>query len=156
MSEAGGTMDGGCPCGRVRYRMQGDPITVNACHCRDCQKRSGSAFAVNAMIERDRLEIVAGPGAATDPGGNLWCKDCGCALWGTLPDLFGKGIVFLRAGTLDEGERIVPSAHYFVRSKHKWIVVPDGVPAYGTLPGAGDPPVLDAAGSARVAAARPG
>jgi hypothetical protein len=147
-------MNGGCYCGRVRYRMHGDPITVNACHCRDCQRLTGSAFAINAMIERDRVDLLAGLPVA-DAEGAIRCPHCRTLLWASHP-MFGEGIVFLRAGTLDENERIVPEHHFFVRSRHPWVTVPKGVPAHETLPGDTDPPVLDAAGMARVAATRAG
>ncbi len=145
-------MDGGCHCGRVRYRMHGDPITVNACHCRDCQRLTGSAFAINAMIEADRVELLAGVPVA-DAEGAVRCPHCNVLLWASHP-MFGESVRFVRAGTFDENERIVPAAHFFVRSKHPWVVLPAGVPSYATLPGEGDPPVLDAAGMARVAATR--
>jgi len=147
-------MDGGCECGRVRYSLNGDSIFINCCHCRQCQKLSGSAFAMNAMVERDRVEIVAGA-EATEParGGGARCAECGTILWGTHR-MFGDTILFLRVGTLDEGERLTPDAHFFVRSKHPWVRVPEGVPAFETLPGPGDPPLFGPEQAARVDAAR--
>jgi len=145
-------LEGGCHCGDVRYRIIADPIFVNGCHCRDCQKLTGSAFAINAMIERDRLEITAGRGAATDPDGNLWCFHCHTFIAATLPETFGKNILFLRVGTLDESERLSPDAHFFVRSKHAWVVLPPYVPTFETLPGEGET-LFSAEQQDRVAAA---
>jgi hypothetical protein len=130
---------GGCRCGRLRYQLTGKPNAVNCCHCRDCQRLTGSAFAVNAVYSTAQVEL-RGTGwserdMVTDPdGGRSWrCADCGVLL---LSDhrLFGDALRFVRVGTLDEGERLAPDTHYFVRSKHPWVVIPDGVTAWETLP----------------------
>jgi hypothetical protein len=145
--------EGGCECGSVRYRMIGEPIFVNCCHCRDCQKISGSAFALNAMIERDRVELLSGKESLSHGGGQGRCGRCQTLLWGTHP-MFGRNILFLRVGTLDNGERLSPGTHFFTRSKHPWVAIPAGVPAFETLPGEGDPPLLSLEAAARVEAAR--
>jgi hypothetical protein len=147
-------MDGGCECARVRYRLEGEPIFVNCCHCRQCQKLSGSAFALNAIVERERVAVTAGE-EAIEParGGGARCRECGVILWGTHR-FFGEGIVFLRVGTLDEGERLSPGAHFFVRSKHPWIALPEGARTFETLPQEGDPPLFGAEAAARLEAAR--
>jgi len=126
-------LEGGCHCGAIRYRIESEPICVNGCHCRDCQTLTGSAFAVNAMIEADRVKVARGE-PATDPEFGTRCGKCGVLLWATHP-MFGENILFLRAGTLDESERMAPDIHFFVRSKHPWITLPEGVPAFETLPG---------------------
>jgi hypothetical protein len=147
-------MDGGCECGRVRYRLEGEPIFVNCCHCRQCQKLSGSAFAMNAMVERDLVAVTAGgDGIEAARGGGARCADCGVILWGTHR-MFGESVVFLRVGTLDEGERVSPDAHFFLRSKHPWVTVAEGVPAFQTLPQEGDAPLFGPAAAARLEAAR--
>jgi hypothetical protein len=148
-------MDGGCECKRVRYRVEGDPIFVNCCHCRQCQKLSGSAFALNAMIERDRMIVTQGADAIEAEGGEARCPDCRVLLWATHR-YFGENILFLRVGTLDEGEQLSPSAHFFVRSRHEWIALPEGVRIFETLPGEGDPPLFSADAAARLEAARGG
>lgn len=150
------SLAGGCRCGAVRYAMTGMPIVVNCCHCRDCQRLSGSAFAINAMIETGRV-ISTGtttPAVQVDAQGNRsWrCEACGVLLYADLAKL-GDGLRFVRVGTLDEGERMVPDAHFFVRSKHPWVVVPDGVPVFETLPDSGMGVALDDGRRARLAAA---
>ncbi|PXA87552.1 aldehyde-activating protein [Nostoc sp. 3335mG] len=146
------TLEGGCYCGAVRYRMEGDPICVNGCHCRDCQTLTGAAFAVNAMIEADWVTLTKGE-PATDEFGTK-CGKCGALLWATHP-MFGDNILFLRAGTLDESDRMTPDIHFFVRSKHQWIALPEGVPFFETLPGK-DETLFTPAQQARVAAAMQG
>jgi hypothetical protein len=131
-------LTGGCRCGAVRFRMEAPPIITHCCHCRTCQKVSGSAFSINAMIETDRLTIVKGePQTMEDENGEkeVQCPACRYALWAHLPR-FGDAIAFVGVGMLDQGESLPPEAHYFTRSKHPWIVLPAGVPTFDEL---GDP-----------------
>ncbi len=145
--------EGGCTCGAVRFRLNREPIFTNCCHCRDCQKITGSAFAINAMIEADQVEILTGSEAPERSSEEFRCPACATLLWALHP-LFGSTIRFVRVGTLDEPERITPDAHFFVRSKHPWISVPDGVRSFEALPTEADPPLFGGAEQARVAAAR--
>jgi len=126
---------GGCECGAVRYRLAREPDFVNACHCRQCQRLTGSAFAINLVMPRGAVQLLAGRPEA-DGKGLVRCPDCLALLWATHPAM-DDATLFVRAGTLDESERIVPSAHFFTRSKHPWIALPEGVPAYDTLPPSG-------------------
>jgi len=142
--------EGGCYCGAVRYRIIAEPIYVNACHCRDCQTLTGSAFAINAMIEDDRIERLTGT-PERDELGCFRCASCATLLWASHP-MFGETIRFLRVGTLDQSEAIVPDAHFFVRSKHPWVTLPPSLPAFETLPGEGET-LFSAAQQSRVAAA---
>lgn len=152
-------MEGGCLCGFVRYRLTSPPMFVNGCHCRMCQKTSGSAFAINAMIEADRVELIGeGEPETVEPPPHLppgqtgaRCPRCGTMLWGHHR-MFGEGIRFVYVGTLDEGEHLSPDAHFFTRSKHPWIVLPDGVPVYETLPTDGDAALWGPEVKARIAA----
>lgn len=131
-------LPGGCACGEVRFRLDAAPIITHACHCRTCQKVSGSAFRVNAMIEREHVTLLAGaPELARAPAMHdaMRCPDCLLALWTVHPHL-GDGIAFVGVGRLDEGERLAPEAHYFTRSKHPWVELPTGVPAFAER---GDP-----------------
>jgi len=130
-------MEGSCKCERARFRMKSAPIITHCCHCRDCQKVSHSAFAINTMIESDHLEIIHGSHVSIQTGARteIRCSECNDALWVHRADL-GKGIAFVGTGLLDESESLVPEAHYFVRSKHAWISIPPDVPSFETL---GDP-----------------
>ncbi|HEX2763073.1 MAG TPA: GFA family protein [Allosphingosinicella sp.] len=148
-------LEGGCECGALRHRVEGPPIFVNCCHCRQCQKLSGSGFALNAMIEAERVDPAAGADRVERGRGGARCRDCGSVLRGTHK-MFGEGILFLRVGTLDEGERLEPRAHFFIRSRHPWVSIPQGVPAFATLPQEGDPPLFGPEAGARLEAARRG
>ncbi|MGY4396387.1 hypothetical protein ACVWZA_001567 [Sphingomonas sp. UYAg733] len=137
MNEA---FDGGCECGAVRYRMHGAPITTNCCHCRDCQRITGSAFAINVMTETGWIEILRGEPIVRslergDKGDTrAWrCGVCDTLLYADHP-MFGDKARFVRAGTLDRGELLTPDAHYFTRSKHPWVMIPEGVAQFPTLP----------------------
>lgn len=127
--------DGGCACGAVRYRLTSPPMFVNCCHCRDCQCQTGSAFVINAILETGRIEILAGApvpvSVPTDSGRphDIWrCPACRTALWSD----YGRrhGLRFVRVGTLDEPDRLLPNAHIFTRSKLSWVQLPPDVPAF--------------------------
>jgi hypothetical protein len=126
---------GGCACGAVRYRIKMPPMFVHCCHCRDCQRQTGSAFVLNAVIETDRIEILQGSpepvGVPTDSGRphDIYrCPKCQTALWSD----YGKRpkLRFLRIGTLDEAASVKPDVHIFTRSKLPWVRLPDDVPAF--------------------------
>jgi hypothetical protein len=124
---------GSCFCGAVRYRLTRPPMFVNCCHCRDCQKQSGGAFAINALIERSCVELVDGsldPVCATAktesgrPHDIYRCPQCQTALWS---DYGRRGVmVFVRVVTLDEGHDVAPDVHIFTRSKLPWVQLPPG------------------------------
>jgi hypothetical protein len=131
-------LTGGCRCGQTRFRMEAAPIITHCCHCRTCQGISGSAFGINAMIETAWLTVLEGEPqlvSGADGEASRQCPACGSTLWAHLGK-FGEAIAFVGTGVLDEGERLAPEAHYFIRSKHPWVTLPPGVPAFETL---GDP-----------------
>jgi hypothetical protein len=131
--------DGGCDCRQVRYRMTRTPLCVHCCHCRWCQRESGSAFALNAMIETDRLELLAGePELVNTPSNSgkgqqiARCPSCRIALWSHYAGA-GPVLAFVRVGTLDEPGRFPPDVHIFTVSKQPWVVIPEdhaSVPEY--------------------------
>ncbi|HYR65634.1 MAG TPA: GFA family protein [Reyranella sp.] len=127
--------EGGCTCRHVRYRMTSRPLFVHCCHCRWCQRETGTAFALNAMIEADRVELLAGqPEAIMTPsvsgkGQKIWrCPHCRIAVWSNYAGV-GDALRFVRVGTLDEPDRLPPDIHIFTMSKQPWVVLPDGTPA---------------------------
>lgn len=128
-------MQGGCSCGKVRYRLKREPMFVHCCHCLDCQKQTGGAFAINALIEADEVEDVMGgavawpmPTESGRPHDIYRCPDCGVALWS---DYGRRGWVrFMRVSTLDEPHAITPDVHIFTRSKVPWVRLPEGARAF--------------------------
>lgn len=129
------TFDGGCTCRQVRYRMTSKPLFVNCCHCRWCQRETGAAFALNAMIEADRVELLSGePELVMTPsesgrGQKIWrCPTCRIAVWSNYGGA-GDAVRFVRVGSLDEPDRLPPDIHIFTASKQPWVVLPEGTPA---------------------------
>ncbi len=132
---AGVLYEGGCACRQVRYRMTGKPLFVHCCHCRWCQRESGAGFALNALIEADRVQLLAGETAIVDTPSQSGkgqrisrCPNCQVAVWSTYGGA-GDVLRFIRVGTLDEPDNFPPDIHIFTASKQPWVVLPDGVPA---------------------------
>lgn len=128
-------LQGGCDCGYVRYEMQSAPLFVHCCHCRWCQRESGSAFALNAMIETDRVRVLEGEPVFVDTPSNSGkgqhiarCPHCHVALWSHYAG-GGTNVAFVRVGTLDEPDHLPPDIHIFTASKQPWVVLPPGMPA---------------------------
>lgn len=129
-------MEGGCACGGVRYRLAAAPMFVHACHCADCQTETGSAFAINALIEADRVELLAGAPEPVDTpsasgrGQRIWrCAACRLALWSNYAGI-GEAVHFVRGGTLDDPGAIEPDVHIYTRSKLPWVRLPEGAAAF--------------------------
>jgi hypothetical protein len=132
---AGTVTEGGCTCRQIRYRMSGAPMFVHCCHCRWCQRETGSAFVMNALIEADRVEQLSGQVEVIDTPSNSGkgqrisrCPDCRIALWSTYAGA-GDGLRFLRVGTLDDPDSFSPDIHIFTESKQPWVVLPANTPA---------------------------
>ena len=129
------SMEGGCTCRAVRYRLNALPMFVHCCHCSWCQRESGSAFAVNALIEASKVELLRGtlkqttlPSASGKGQTFFRCADCGITLWSNYVGM-GDRVHFVRVGTLDEPSRAPPDIHIYTSTKQPWVVLPDGVPA---------------------------
>jgi hypothetical protein len=129
------TCDGGCTCRAVRYRLASRPLFVHCCHCRWCQRETGSAFVINALIEAERVQLLAGkPEPVMTPSLSgkgqkiVRCPQCRIALWSHYSGA-GDAVCFVRVGTLDEPDRLPPDIHIYTQSKQPWVVLPDGVPA---------------------------
>ncbi len=127
------TYDGGCTCRQVRYRMTSNPLIVHCCHCRWCQRETGSAFVINAMIEADRVAVMTGEVEIIDTpsdSGNgqriSRCPECHVAVWSNYSS---DAIHCVRVGTLDEPDRLPPDIHIFTASRQSWVVLPPEIPA---------------------------
>jgi hypothetical protein len=128
--------EGGCDCRAVRYRLQTAPLFVNCCHCRWCQRESGAAFALNAMIEADRVihlgvdpEIVHTPSDSGLGQQIARCPTCRVAVWSHYAGS-GPVVKFVRVGTLDNPDLLPPDVHIFTASKQPWVVLPEGTSAF--------------------------
>lgn len=128
--------EGGCSCGAVRYRICATALFIHCCHCTKCQTESGSAFAVNALVETSAIELVAGdpvevpvPAESGSDQLIMRCPTCSTALWGHYPGL-GTHLAFVRAGTLGTRATIEPDVHVYTRSKLPWIELPESAAAF--------------------------
>jgi hypothetical protein len=129
-------LEGGCTCRAVRYRMTTAPMIVHCCHCRWCQRETGASFALNAMIEAERVELLAGAPEMIDTpsesgkGQKIWrCPTCRIAVWSNYAG-GGAAVRFVRVGTLDQPDVLPPDVHIFTASKQPWVVLPAGTPAF--------------------------
>ena len=127
---------GGCTCRALRYQMTSEPLIVHCCHCRWCQRETGASFALNAMIEAERVELLAGEFELVNTPSNSGkgqriarCPTCRIAVWSHYAG-GGDAIRFVRVGTLDEPDRCAPDVHIFTTSKQPWVVLPPGARAF--------------------------
>jgi hypothetical protein len=134
-AKANAYFDGGCTCRQVRYRLTSKPLFVHCCHCSWCQRETGSAFALNAMIEADRVQLLQGevdvietPSQSGKGQRISRCPTCKIAVWSNYAGA-GDAVRFVRVGTLDEPTRLPPDIHIFTATKQPWVALPAGIPA---------------------------
>lgn len=128
-------LPGRCTCGAIRYEMRSAPLVVHCCHCRWCQRETGASFALNAMIEADRVPLLAGTPERVDTPSEsgkgqqiVRCPTCRVAVWSHYAGA-GARVSFVRVGTLENPDALPPDVHIFTASKQPWIVLPPDVPA---------------------------
>lgn len=126
--------EGGCTCRQLRYRVTRAPMFVHCCHCSWCQRETGTAFALNALVETDCVEVLAGrfeivdtPSASGKGQKIARCPVCRVAAWSHYAGS-GEALSFVRIGTLDEPWRFAPDIHIFTSTKLPWITLPGDVP----------------------------
>jgi hypothetical protein len=125
---------GGCACGSIRYQLLDKPMFVHCCHCEDCQRLTGSAFVLNAIIETRAIKLLRGkPVAVPVPRENgphdiYRCPKCQTALWSD----YGRkpNVRFVRVGTLDKPGALKPDVHIYTRWKAKWLKLPKRTPSF--------------------------
>lgn len=129
-------MEGGCDCREIRYRMTSKPMFVHCCHCRWCQRESGASFALNAMLEADRVQLLHGePELIHTPSDSgkgqkiARCPKCKIAVWSNYSGA-GDKVRFVRVGTLDDPDQCPPDVHIFTSSKQPWVMLPPGARAF--------------------------
>lgn len=126
-------MHGRCTCGAIRYHLKHRPLFVHACHCTWCQRETGSAFALNAMIEGELIEVTGEPEMVMTPSASgkgqeiARCPACRVALFSHYAGS-GRAVAFVRVGTLDEPGALPPDIHIFAASKQAWVELDDRVP----------------------------
>lgn len=151
-----GGLEGGCTCRAVRYRLTDAPIVVHCCHCTWCQRESGASFALNAVIEMDRVDLLGSvPERIVTPSASgrgqpvLRCPTCKVAVWSHY-GAAGDKAAFIRVGTLDDPGACPPDVHIFTESKQGWVMLPEGSEVFGQFyTGADTPRIYGAEGVAR-------
>jgi hypothetical protein len=121
----------------VKYHLASAPMFVHCCHCTDCQRQTGSAFVLNALIESDRVKILEGDTRSfpqpTESGRSHVihrCPDCGTAVWSNYGGR--EEVRFVRAGTLENGSALSPDVHIYTRSKLPWVNLANPAPGATT------------------------
>nr|WP_166180737.1 GFA family protein [Altererythrobacter segetis] len=136
MANETAALEGHCACGEVRYRLADRPFAVHCCHCRDCQRETGSAFVINGLIETPMVEVIAGspemigtPSASGKGQQIVRCPTCHVALWSHYGGM-GEKAAFVRVGTLENPDACPPHVHIFTGSKQPWFELSMDAPAY--------------------------
>jgi hypothetical protein len=132
-------MAGGCLCGQVRYSANADPVFVGVCHCKNCQRQTGTAFSVLVGIPNSALSIQGQLKTFHDTGDSglplerNFCPECGSPIFTDVAAM--PGLAFIKAGTLDDTSWLDPKMHIYCDSKEQWTPMPEGVQAFAKMPG---------------------
>ena len=121
--------EGGCLCGAVRFRSEGEPLNVRICHCRNCQKAMGSPFYARALFDQRRLK-VDGEIAKYPTSQALereFCKRCGTRMFSRRTN---GSVVGVALALFDDRNAFQPSEHIWVSEKMDWVQIDDGLKQY--------------------------
>ena len=124
---------GGCLCGQVRYEVTGEPLAVVICHCKNCQKQSGSAFSINMIGLSDQINLqgnlstYADKNDAGDPVNRKFCQSCGSPIYSEI--LSQGNLIALKIGTFDETHDFEPQSQVWCVSKQNWLELDTDIPA---------------------------
>jgi len=130
---------GGCACGRIRYRIDGEPVFRNDCQCRDCQRESGTGHGSYLSFMHEGVSVTgeAGQWDMTADSGNTktryFCPVCGVAVYMTFA--VAPGVFTIRAGSLDDPGRYRPQAVTYASRGHAWDRLDPDIPAFAGMPG---------------------
>lgn len=126
--------EGGCSCTKLRFRLNAEPLIVHACHCRQCQRVTGSAFVMNALIRKEEVELLTGDIKRVQFPDTYhtayYCPECATYVWSEYRSGRFNECWFVRVGTLDEPDSLPPNVHIFTESKQPWVAIPEDVPSY--------------------------
>ena len=126
--------DGRCSCGKVRFTLTVDPMIVHACHCTQCQRVTGSAFVLNAVVEKDAVELHGDAPKPVHFEGTrhtaYYCPDCATYVWSEYAAGAFGACWFVRVGTLENPDACPPDVHIYTSTKQAWVVLPEGAPRF--------------------------
>lgn len=129
------SLTGRCPCGQVSYHLTAAPMITHACHCSWCQRETGTAFALNTLIETDRLQVTGAVDYVLTPSASgkgqeiARCPACRVAVFSHYAGA-GRALAFVRVGTLDSPAACPPDVHIFTATKQPWVVLPAGAKVF--------------------------
>lgn len=129
---------GGCLCGAVRYELQGEPAFTGICHCRDCQKATGSGYVAIMAMPESAVKMTGetkGFDVTGESGGTItrgFCPVCGSLLFSKSARM--NGMILITAGTLDDASAYKPQVAIYTRSRHEWAKVGGGLPEFEAAP----------------------
>jgi hypothetical protein len=124
---------GGCQCGSVRYKLTTEPIRLAACHCKECQRQSGSAFGMSMQVKRGSLTVTGLTKQVTriaDSGNEVtgvFCPECGVRIYHILQS--AQDVLSIKPGTLDDTSWLRPAHFIWMKRAQGWVIVPDDVRA---------------------------
>ncbi|WP_421788594.1 GFA family protein [Hyphobacterium sp.] len=133
------SIEGGCLCGAVRYAISGEPAVTGDCYCTDCRKASGTshcthaAFPEPAFAIEGQLRFFDKPADSGNMVSRCFCPTCGSAVYSTNSGM--PGLVFVRASSLDDPERISPAMSVYASRAPSWAAVSAARPAFAEMPG---------------------
>jgi hypothetical protein len=117
---------GGCQCGAVRYEVSEDPLAITVCHCRECQRQSGSAFGMSWVVKQSAFRLLQGElktfTRSSDSGRPLecaFCPDCGTRIY-HVPG-YRAGVLNVKPGTFDDPTVARPAREIWTARKHAWV-----------------------------------
>lgn len=128
---------GGCLCGKVRYELTAEPLMCVTCHCKNCQRQAGSAYSIIIGVPAGSVAVTGEVRTYDDTGDSgatvrrQFCPECGSPLF-TLVD-HPPGVMFVKAGTLDDTAALQPAFHCYTKSKQAWVDLGD-TPGFATVP----------------------
>ena len=129
---------GGCHCGAVRYTCAAAPVYTFYCHCRDCQRTTGSPFSMELMVEDATFRVEGNlasyvvTGDSGKPVTRRHCATCGSGVY--LDCASDPGYVFIKVGSLDDATWVTPQMHIFTAAKQPWVQISDGLPQFEGMP----------------------
>ncbi len=131
--------EGGCQCGAVRYRLEGEPVALIACHCTECQRQSGSAFGMSLIVPKDAFQLLSGElkrfTRTADSGRSVecaFCPACGTRIYHEPTSR--KDTLNIKPGTLDGTSWLSPALHVWTKRKQPWVPIPEGVRSFEGQP----------------------
>jgi hypothetical protein len=134
-----GIREGGCQCGAVRYAIHGEPVWLAVCHCKECQRQSGSAFGMSLIVRKGQFVLQQGQlkhftrtSDSNRPVVCAFCPECGTRIYHEPRYL--EGVVNVKPGTLDDTSWLQPNLHAWTARKQPWLKLEEGLPAFDQQP----------------------